>query len=172
MLWLLIREDLSPPSLKTKVFEFALDLCKLGSGNGHSSRSSSTSSWPGQHIKPHQNYNLKDYLNQLQIVVVEGGVRGYWQQKCAYSSNRNLQPNKDFKSIINSPLSSGESSDHNNTERKPTGKETHDPYFLHGLHNRRINPIKTWRVKHDQIFFPNVNVRQKMQHSHHQQLPP
>ena len=37
-----------------------------------------------------------------------------------------LQSHENFEGIIDSPLSSSKSSNHDNTERKPTGKETHN----------------------------------------------
>ena len=44
-----------------------------------------------------------------------------------------LQSHKNFAGIIESPLSSCKSSNHENTERKPTGKETHNTKLIHGL---------------------------------------
>ena len=44
-----------------------------------------------------------------------------------YEERRNLQPNKYFESIINSPLGSGEGSNHDYTERKAAGEKTPPP---------------------------------------------
>lgn len=46
---------------------------------------------------------------------------------------KNLQPNKHFECIIDTPLGSGQSSNHDNTERKPTGEETPQTKLLNSL---------------------------------------
>lgn len=46
---------------------------------------------------------------------------------------RNLQSNKNFESIINSPLDSREGSNHEYTKRKATGTKTQQSHLLHSL---------------------------------------
>lgn len=50
------------------------------------------------------------------------------EQKIKY-----LQSNHDFESIINSPLSTGEGTNHDNAKRKSSGEETNEAHLLNSL---------------------------------------
>jgi len=54
---------------------------------------------------------------------------------------KNLQPHKDFESIIYSPLGSGKCSNHNNTERETSGEKTNHTKILNSLHQTVDNNI-------------------------------
>lgn len=59
------------------------------------------------------------------------------------SGRNDLQSNKNFECIVDAPLSSSKSSNHDNTEGKPTGKQTQDSNLLHSLHNQKCKKFKT-----------------------------
>jgi len=63
---------------------------------------------------------------------------------------KNLQPHKDFESIIYSPLGSGKCSNHNNTERETSGEKTHHTKLLNSLHQTvdNIHHIRYTYRKH------------------------
>lgn len=45
-----------------------------------------------------------------------------------------LQPDKNFECIIDTPLCSGEGTNHDNTKRKSTSTKTQQTHLLHSLH--------------------------------------
>ena len=50
-----------------------------------------------------------------------------------------LQSNHDFESIIDAPLSSSEGTNHHDTQRESTRKQTPQAKFLHSLHMQKVN---------------------------------
>lgn len=84
-----------------------------------SSRSSTTSSWSVKGTK---------------VILARHNEKTPLSKKLYHSRNCiNLQPHKDFECIVDSPLGSSKCSDHDNTERKTTGKETPHAELLHRL---------------------------------------
>lgn len=101
---------------------------------GSRSRSNTPSCWP-----IHSNTRLLAlYLNKKWAKVVNlnnyqelvdpsnmlDGTRIYMAQSIVNEKKRNLQPNKNFESIIESPLCSSEGSNHDYTKGKTTSEKT------------------------------------------------